>query len=105
MSIRMKSTVTILALSIFFGACQMALADTVANKALEGRLFEEVWNQSAIAIIDEIITNDCIIHDSSGEFKGHEGYRQFHGMFNAAFSNIHFAIEDQLAEGDLVVTR
>jgi predicted ester cyclase len=105
MSIRMKSTVVISVLIIFAGASQMAWADTAANKALEGRLFEEVWNQSTIGVIDEIISDDCIIHDSSGKFKGYEGYQQFHGMFNAAFSNIHFAIEDQLAEGDLVVTR
>ena len=105
MSIRMKSTLVVSVLIIFAGASQMAWADTVANKALEGRLFEEVWNQKTIAVIDEIISSDCIIHDSSGEFIGYEGYQQFHGMFNAAFSNIHFAIEDQIAEGNLVVTR
>ena len=105
MSIRMKSQVVVSVLIIFAGASQMAWADTEANKALEGRLFEEVWNQSTIAVIDEILSSDCIVHDSSGEFIGYEGYQQFHGMFNAAFSNIHFAIEDQIAEGNLVVTR
>jgi len=101
----MKSQVVVSVLIIFAGASQMAWADTEANKALEGRLFEEVWNQSTIAVIDEIISSDCIVHDYSGEFIGYEGYQQFHGMFNAAFSNIHFAIEDQIAEGNLVVTR
>jgi len=95
----------VLVLVVFAPAVQTAWADSEANKALERRIFEEIWNQGAVEVIDEIISNDCIIHDSSGEFAGPEGYRQFHGMFNAAFSNIHFAIEDQLAQGDLVVTR
>ncbi len=82
-----------------------ASADTEANKALERRMFEEVWNQSEVDVLDEILSSDYVIHDPAGDFEGAAGYKQFHAMFNAAFSNIHFTIEDQLAEGDLVVTR
>ena len=82
-----------------------AMADTEANKALERRIFEEVWNQSDIDAIEEIVSEDYIIHDPSGDFVGPEGYRLFHTMFNNAFSDIHFTVEDQVAEGEWVATR
>ena len=105
MFIRIKSFVVVLLLIAFSCISQIASADTEANKALAGRIFGEIWNQKAVEVIDEIISTDYVLHDSAGEFAGPEGYRQFHGMFNAAFSNIHFAVEDRIAEGDLVVTR
>lgn len=82
-----------------------AIADTVANKALGLRVFDEVWNQGKIEVIDEIVGDGYVIHDPSGDFVGSEGYKQFHAMFNSAFSDIHFTVEDQVAEGDWVATR
>ncbi|MFC1714280.1 ester cyclase [Candidatus Poribacteria bacterium] len=79
--------------------------DPETNKALELRIFEEVWNQGAVDVLDEILAADYVIHDPNGEFAGPEGYRQFHTLFNNAFSDIHFVIEDQAAEGDMVATR
>ena len=36
---------------------------------------------------------------------GREGAKQFVTMFRTAFPDLHFTIEDQIAEGDMVVTR
>jgi len=90
---------------VLAGFAHTAMADTEANKVLGRRMFEEVWNQDAVEMLDEVFSGDYVIHDPSGDFEGTDGYKQFHAMFNSAFSNIHFAVEDQLAEGDLVVTR
>ena len=58
---KIRFAIVFLASFVFVTAVQTALADTEANKALEGRLFEEVWNQNTIAIIDEIISGLPII--------------------------------------------
>jgi steroid delta-isomerase-like uncharacterized protein len=39
------------------------------------------------------------------EIHGREGIKQFYATLRAAFPDIHFTIEDQIAEGDRVVTR
>jgi steroid delta-isomerase-like uncharacterized protein len=86
-------------------AVSPAQADIEANKALGRRMFDEVWNQGAVEVLEEVLSDDYVIHDPSGDFQGAAGYRQFHGLFNSAFSDIHFEVEDQVAEGDWVATR
>jgi predicted ester cyclase len=39
------------------------------------------------------------------EIHGRQGIKQFYGMLRAAFPDLHFTIEDQIAAGDRVVTR
>ena len=39
------------------------------------------------------------------EIHGREGIKQFYGALRAAFPDIHFTVEDQIADGDRVVTR
>lgn len=102
---RSKRSLFFVVLGIMCFAMSPAMADTEANKALSLRVFEEVWNQGAIDVIDEVVSEDYIIHDASGVYHGAEGYRQFHGLFNSAFSGIHFTVEDQIAEGDWVANR
>jgi steroid delta-isomerase-like uncharacterized protein len=80
---------------------------SVANKMLERRAIEEVWNQGNYALIDEIVASDYLGHSSNPatETHGPEGVKQFYMALHSAFPDIHFVIEDQVAEGDKVVTR
>jgi predicted ester cyclase len=39
------------------------------------------------------------------DIRGVEGRREFYGMYQSAFPDAEITIEDQLAEGDKVVTR
>jgi steroid delta-isomerase-like uncharacterized protein len=72
---------------------------------LASRGIEEVWNRGNFEVVDEIIASDFAGHSSMGDTHGSEEARQFWMSLHAAFPDIHFSIEDQIAEGDKVVTR
>ena len=74
------------------------------NKALIRRLVEEGWNKRNLALVDELYA-DCVYHSpATGEIKG-EALKQFLASMLAAFPDIRFTIEDQVAEGDKLVGR
>ncbi|MGH2986921.1 MAG: ester cyclase [Solirubrobacterales bacterium] len=74
---------------------------------MERTLIEEVWNRGNLALVDKLVSPDFRGHSSSPETdtRGTEGYRQYYAALRTAFPDIHFTIEDQIAEGDKVVTR
>jgi steroid delta-isomerase-like uncharacterized protein len=82
------------------------LAET--NKAVARRFLEEVWNKGKLAVLDEIIAKD---HVNSGPGTlpglptGPEGSKQLVTVYRNAFPDVHFTIDEQIAEGDKVVTR
>lgn len=78
------------------------------NKALSKRNFDEVWNQRKLAVIDELVSANSVLHDPTvpgGKVTGSQGYRQFVEIYLAAFPDLHFTIQDQFADGDKVATR
>jgi len=75
------------------------------NKANVRRVFEEGWNQGNTAVFDELFAADYLGHDPSGPIHGPEGFKQYYATYRAAFPDTHLTIEDQIAEGDKVVTR
>jgi steroid delta-isomerase-like uncharacterized protein len=76
---------------------------TESNKALVRRLFEEVVNQRNLALIDEIIAEDIVIHTPvPGVRPGRESFRQFLDVFLSAFPVQHAEVEDVIAEADQV---
>ena len=77
---------------------------TEDNKANVRRGFEAV-NQKNLAVFDELLTPDVVFHNASTTMQGLEAYKQFLSMYMTAFPNLHFTIEDMIAEGDTVVAR
>jgi steroid delta-isomerase-like uncharacterized protein len=75
------------------------------NKMLMRRGIEEVWNKGHLAVVDELIADDFVGHWPPDENHGPEGVKQYFATLRAAFPDIHFTVEDQIAEGDRVVTR
>lgn len=76
------------------------------NKALSRRLIEEVFNKANLSAVDEIYAATHVNYDAPpGMPSGVEGTKQFIGMYRAAFPDLHTTIDDQIAEGDKVVTR
>jgi steroid delta-isomerase-like uncharacterized protein len=77
------------------------------NKALSRRLVEEAFNAGRLDVIDEVVASDFVGHDPSlpEELRGPAGVRELIAGYRAAFPDIRITIEDQVAEGDLVVTR
>jgi len=78
---------------------------TEDNKAIVRRLIEEGLNQRNLAIFDELYAPDFVYQLGSTTIQGREPYKQFISMSFAAFPDLHFTIEDQVAESDEVVTR
>ncbi len=77
------------------------------NKALIRRAVEEVWNRGNFALLDEIVASDFVVHlpTPADDIHGPEGVTHFFGALREAFPDLHFTIEDLIADGDRVVTR
>ena len=79
---------------------------TAENKAIVRRLFEEGWMQGNLDVMDEVYATGYIRHAPSGdEHRTPDDAKQFIVRIRTIFPDIHIAIEDQIAEGDKVVTR
>jgi steroid delta-isomerase-like uncharacterized protein len=76
-----------------------------ANKAHIRRVIEEVYNRGDLAVVDEVAASDLVIHASSQDIRGREEAKQYVTALRAGFPDLRFTIEDQVAEGDQVVTR
>jgi steroid delta-isomerase-like uncharacterized protein len=79
---------------------------TEENKALVRRVFEELLNKKNLAAVDESYAAGYVYHGPGGQdTKGPEAFKQLIGGLHTAFPDFHDTIEDQIAEGDKVVTR
>jgi steroid delta-isomerase-like uncharacterized protein len=76
------------------------------NKALAKRVWDEMFNQRNIAVIDELFASDYVFHGPQGqELKGTENLKKFLSQFLEAFPDLHLKINDLVAEGDKVASR
>jgi len=79
---------------------------TEDNKALAQRWLEEVWNKGDLSLIDELIAPNYVLHDPTRPgLRGRAGIKESIAMFRTAFPDLHFTIEDQVAESEKIVTR
>jgi steroid delta-isomerase-like uncharacterized protein len=77
-----------------------------ANKSLVRRLIEETINKGNLSVVDEILSTDYVYREpTAGEKRGRAPYRELITMYRNAFPDITLTIEEQIAEGDKVVTR
>ena len=79
---------------------------TDENKALVRRWFAEI-DRGNLDAIDELLAPDYVDHNPAipGLPAGREGVRQINRTLVAAFPDVVHTIEEQLAEGDKVMTR
>jgi steroid delta-isomerase-like uncharacterized protein len=83
----------------------MAVTDTTVNRDIVRRVLG-VFNTGELAVLDQLVATDFVNHNAPpGAPQGVEGRKRVVGMFRGAFSDLHSAIEDEVAEGDRVVTR
>jgi len=77
------------------------------NKALIRRWLDEILTQEDLRKIEELFAPNYVLHDSNfiQKVHGHEGIAQYVATFRAASPDLCFAVEDQIAERDMVVTR
>ena len=75
------------------------------NKAAARRIVEGI-NSGDMSIIDELLTENYVNHNSyPGIPSGREGTRQSLSALRAAFPDFRYTIEEEIAEGDMVVHR
>lgn len=76
-----------------------------ANKALVRRLYEEVFNDRRLEVVDELAAEDYEEHDPlPGQGAGREGLKQRVTMLVEGLSP-RFTLHDVIAEADRVVVR
>jgi steroid delta-isomerase-like uncharacterized protein len=77
------------------------------NKAVSRRVAEEVFNGGNVDLADELYAPDYVLHDPSlpEDLHGPEGIKRYAAMTLGAFPDIRVTVEDQVAEGDKVVSR
>ena len=79
---------------------------TEANKTSVRRFYDEVFNKKNRAAIDEFIDPNQVDHAAPpGTPGGLAGAKQTIGMYLTAFPDLHFTVEDMIAEGDKLVAR
>jgi predicted ester cyclase len=76
------------------------------NKALVRRFFE-ARVKTDLDAVDQMLAPDFVSHTKvlPSQQPDREGYKWSVAEFSAAFSDVRFIIEEQVAEGDKVVTR
>jgi len=76
------------------------------NKASFRRYLEEVFNQGNLELANEIF-NRYVSHQPDGSTleRGPEDVKRFVGEFRTAFPDLRISVDDQIADGDKVVTR
>jgi predicted ester cyclase len=76
------------------------------NKALVRRFNEEVYNRGNMDVADELLAPNFVSRDTlTGEEASREDLKREIAEQAATSSDLHFSIEEQIAEGDKVVTR
>ena len=75
------------------------------NKTILQRIWDEIFNEGNIEKADELYASDFVYHGPGGyEIKGREGLKQLVTMLHASFTDLHFTIDDLIAEDDKVVS-
>ena len=77
------------------------------NKAVAKR-FYDAWNARDLDAFDELVAPDAEDHDPQNPFRdmrGPAGAKRAAEMYHSAYSDGRIVVEEQIAEGDCVVTR
>jgi steroid delta-isomerase-like uncharacterized protein len=75
------------------------------NKAQVRRVIEEIYNGGDLDVVDEVAVSDLVIRIGSEEIRGRGEIKRYVAGLRAGFPDLNLTIEDQIAEGDMVVTR
>ena len=76
------------------------------NKARFRRTYDEMMNRGILDHVEEMIAPNFVNHESPpGMDRGPDSMRGLVTMLRTAFPDLHFTIEDLIAEGDIVAGR
>jgi steroid delta-isomerase-like uncharacterized protein len=71
------------------------------------RVFEEIWNNKKLNAVDELMAASYVHHDPQSPVvsTGIESYKQFVNHYLKAFPDLHFTIDDEIADEQTIVSR
>jgi len=71
------------------------------------RVFEEIWNNKKLDAVDELMAVNYVHHDPQSPVvsTGIESYKQFVNHYLKAFPDLHFTIDDEVADEHTIVSR
>jgi predicted ester cyclase len=77
------------------------------NKAISRRADAELFDRGNFKVADELFASNFVYHDplSGEDWHGPRSVKQYAAMMRAAFPDLYYTVEDQVAEGDKEVTR
>ena len=78
------------------------------NKTKVRRLLEEGVGQGKVDVVDEVLHSDFVCYDpnsEAGEIRGADTIKGEIEYFRTAAPDLTYTVEDQVAEGDKVVSR
>jgi predicted ester cyclase len=88
------------------GGDQATLAE---NRRIGRRVLLEIWSAGKLEVVDELYAPDYVDHVARGPepgvVRGPDGLKQAVTMFRSAFPDLSYTIEQEMAEGDCVMTR
>jgi steroid delta-isomerase-like uncharacterized protein len=74
------------------------------NKALARRSWE-LANQGNLDALEEVYAAEAVIHEPDRDLQSLQEAKQYVGIYFNAFPDLRLTVEDEMAEGDKVVTR
>lgn len=76
------------------------------NRDVIRRAYEELWNERNVGVVDELVAEDFLNHAAPpGKQRGRQGLKDVVRMFEGAFPDFRYAVEDVISEGDKVAVR
>ena len=79
------------------------------NKEKARRMMEEAFGQGKLEVVEQVLDPDFVLGDDpnseSGEVRGADTIKQEISDFRNAVPDLTYTVDDQVTEGDKVVTR
>lgn len=84
-------------------------ATLAANRLIGRRVLLELWGAGKLEVADALYAPDYVDHVGRGpetsRVVGPQGIKQAVRLFRTAFPDLHYVVEEEMAEHDLVWTR
>lgn len=76
-------------------------------KEITRRVFEDLWTKGDLDVADRMFAGSFVGHDPnmSETIRGPDELKAYVRMYRAAFPDLNVTVDDQIAEGDRIVTR
>ncbi|HEX6737754.1 MAG TPA: ester cyclase [Vicinamibacteria bacterium] len=75
------------------------------NIAIVRRYYESVASGRDLAVADEILATDCLIHEPQQQLRGTTDLKRRLEAFLVAFPDLECSMDDAIAQGEKVATR